>query len=190
MLASPGFAGYERDSISTTVTQIAASKDSSLGATAESVGNKWCNMAGGLPLFSNITSTSTGIEDEKEKEKGKEKNDDNQGVRLSGQDWVAASTPPPKIVVKGIEIIPSPGAVLVNIPGKLSSLLSPRDAITFNLEHFALLFIADMSQNDSSYRRQNSCENVKRFEEIAMEDPMAMAAALSLAGAGSLVIHR
>ena len=110
MLASPGFAGYERDSISTTVTQIAGSKDSSLGATAESVGNKWCNMAGGLPLFSNITSTSTSIEDEREKEKGKEKNDENQGVRLSGQDWVAASTPPPKIVEDKTKIYfhPSP----------------------------------------------------------------------------------
>ena len=63
-------------------------------------------------------------------------------------------------------------------------------SVSLNLEHLALLFIADMSQNDSSYRRQNSSDNVKRFEEIAMEDPMTMAAALSLAGAGSLVIHR
>ena len=191
------FVGYERDSIFSTISQIASSKGNSLGTVGEPLGIRWCNMAGGLSFLSTSTAAAAAaaaaavIPDSRKENKVNDNVDNgNHDVRLSGEDWVAASAPPPKIVIKGVEIVPSAGAVLVHTMGRLSSLLSPRDAVALNLEHFSLLFIADMSQNDSSYRRQNSTDNVKQLDEIAMESPLVMAAALSLAGAGSLVIHR
>ena len=80
--------------------------------------------------------------------------------------------------------------MLVYSPGRLSALLNPKDVVLLNLQHFALLFIADLGLNDLSLRRQTSSNNLKRAEEHSLESPMAYAALLSLAGVGSLVMHR
>jgi hypothetical protein len=45
-------------------------------------------------------------------------------------------------------------------------------------------------QNDASFRRQNSTDNVKLKDEIAMEQPVPTAMTLSLCGVGALVAHR
>ena len=111
-------------------------------------------------------------------------------VKLSGEDWVASCRPIVKAAAKGSDVSGLPGAVFVHTIGRFSALLSPRDAVTLNLTNIALLFIADLSLNDSSSRRQNSSDNVKRSDEIAMEQPWAVAGVLSLSGVGSLVIHR
>ena len=108
-------------------------------------------------------------------------------VSLALQDWIVAAER--KIVAAATAPPPSVG-ILSYAPGKFSALLNPRDASTMNLEAFALMFCADLMQNDSSFRRQNSSDNSKLKDELNLEVPLAMAATLSLCGAGSLVAHR
>jgi hypothetical protein len=108
---------------------------------------------------------------------------------LSLQDWIAACNKKPSVVGKGDTPLGG-GCILAYAPGRLSALLNPRDAVSLNMESLVLLFIADQSQNDSSYRRQNSSDNMKQYEEISLEQPLDIATLLSLAGVGSLVVHR
>ena len=58
-----------------------------------------------------------------------------------------------------------------------------------NLEDVNLLFCSDMGLNDSSFRRQNTMDNVKIGSEIDCENPLKMAGYASLAGTSSLVFN-
>ena len=109
-------------------------------------------------------------------------------VSLALQDWSVAAER--KTTVAAAAAPPPSVGVLSYAPGKFAALLNPRDVSTMNLEAFALMFCADMMQNDSSFRRQNSSDNSKLKDELNLEVPLAMAATLSLCGAGSLVAHR
>ena len=109
-------------------------------------------------------------------------------VSLALQDWTVAAERKTTVVTAAAP--PPSVGVFSYAPGKFSALLNPRDASTMNLEAFALMFCADLMQNDSSFRRQNSSDNSKLKDELNLEVPLAMAATLSLCGAGSLVAHR
>jgi hypothetical protein len=179
-------AGYERDSISTIINTLASTREA---PGIEPLGARWSSIVGGELLLNGI--------------KGAHVATPSLPLTLSVEDWVAASAPPSSSLSTisskaGSSASPkgdlssafSTAAVLVHCPGRLSSLLSPRDAVSLSLHHVGLLFIADMGLNDKSYRRQNSLDNLKRTDEICMEDPLALAAILSLSGVGSLVVHR
>lgn len=178
--------GYERDSISSVVRAVASTKE---GPGSEPLGARWSNIIGGELFLSGM--------------KGAPSAAPSLPLTLSVEDWVAASAPPssaPSAISSRAASASGPkgdlstsfpaAAVLVHCPGRLSSLLSPRDAVSLSLHHVGLLFIADMGLSDTSYRRQNSMDNLKTTDEICMEDPLALAAILSLSGVGSLVLHR
>lgn len=168
--------GYERDGIRNIVDRIAGStivpEGQSIRASFKgmvAVGGKWSHMVGGEAYLAAGEKVVP--------------------ANLSLQDWIAACNKKPSVVGKGDTPLGS-GCILAYAPGRLSALLNPRDVVSLNMESLALLFIADQSQNDSSYRRQNSSDNMKQYEEIALEQPLDVATLLSLAGVGSLVVHR
>jgi hypothetical protein len=150
--------------------------------TVEPMGSKWTSMVGGGPVLSKETGIMTS------------------SPSICLEDWViasahdapssCASSSSSSSNSSSSSSISAFGAVLVYSPGRISALLLPNDVVLLNLQHFALFFIADLGLNDASARRQNSSDNQKRAEEHSLESPMAYAALLSLAGVGSLVIHR
>ena len=146
--------------------------------TVEPMGSKWTSMVGGGPVLSKETGIMSS------------------SPSICLEDWVIASAhdAPSSASLSSSSSSSSSmsafGAALVYSPGRISALLRPKDVVLLNLQHFALFFIADLSSNDASARRQNSGDNLKRAEEHSLESPMAYAALLSLAGVGSLVIHR
>ena len=73
--------------------------------------------------------------------------------------------------------------------GRLGSLLPTSEIVVMNLEKVALLVCIDQGHNDASYRRQVSGDTLKRSEDVDAEAPLQLAAALSLAGTGSMVTH-
>lgn len=173
-----------KDQISGTSAGTGSGMIKSVKRSMEPLGAKWTRMVGGGQVLSNelessILSTSICLED-----------------------WVIASTQHSLSSTTSSSSSSSPsssssssspssyGAVLVYSPGRLSALLTPKDVVLLNLQQFALLFIADLGLNDSSSRRQNSSDNLKKAEEHCLVRPMAYAALLSLSGVGSLVIHR
>lgn len=179
-------AGYERDSISTVMCTLASTRE---GPGVEPLGARWSSIVGGELLLNGM--------------KGARITAPSLPLTLSVEDWVTASAPPssslPSFSTKAgsaaspkgdLSSVFSTAAVLVHCPGRLSSVLSPRDVVSLSLHNLGLLFVADMGLNDTSYRRQNSLDNLKRSEEICMEDPLALAAVLSLSGVGSLIVHR
>ena len=83
-----------------------------------------------------------------------------------------------------------PLGIYINSLGRLGSLISPRELSTLNYEkvHFAL--IADNSYNFTSFRRQESSDNLKEIHDIHCENPIKMVALLSLSGVNSIVSYR
>lgn len=164
-----------------TGTGIGTGKD--VKRTGEPMGSKWTSMVGGGPVLSKGTgimasSPSICLED---------------WVIASAHDALSSSFSSPSSSSSSASSSSATsafGAVLVYSPGRMSALLRPKDVVLLNLQQFALFFIADLGLNDASARRQNSSDNLKRAEEHSLESPMAYAALLSLAGVGSLVIHR
>lgn len=84
---------------------------------------------------------------------------------------------------------PKPSSWLVYVPGRFGSFLNPKNLAIMNLEDVNLLFCSDMGLNDSSFRRQNTMDNVKTGSEIDCENPLKMAGYASLAGTSSLVFN-
>eukprot|EP01041_Mallomonas_annulata_P001674 gene1674-3234_t len=72
-------------------------------------------------------------------------------------------------------------------PGRLGSLLNPRDLAVLNMSSISLVIIVDLSHNDASYRRQTSSDIQKRSKDIITEDASHLAALLSLTGVSSIV---
>lgn len=146
--------------------------------TVEPMGSKWTSMVGGGLVLSKEIGIMTS------------------SPSICLEDWVIASahdapsSSASSSSSSSSSSISTSGAVLVYSPGRISALLRPKDVVLLNLQHFAVFFIADLGLNDASARRQNSSDNFKRAEEHSLESPMAYAALLSLAGVGSLVIHR
>jgi hypothetical protein len=162
-----------------TTTGAGTGKD--VKRAVEPMGSKWTSMVGGGPVLSKETGIMTS------------------SPSICLEDWViasahdapsSASSSSSSSTSTSSSSISAFGAVLVYSPGRISALLRPKDVVLLNLQHFALFFIADLGLNDASARRQNSSDNLKRAEEQSLEGPLAYAALLSLAGVGSLVIHR
>lgn len=77
------------------------------------------------------------------------------------------------------------------LPGRLvGSLLTPRELVNLDCRRLALAFVADWTQTDSSYRRQQSIDSRKQPEELSAECPRNVAALLSLAGVGCVVVRQ
>ena len=70
-----------------------------------------------------------------------------------------------------------------------SSVLSPMEASSMNLQSLALLICLDMSHNDNSTRRQMSADVLKTKRQLISEQPLLYSAILSLSGVGSMVCH-
>lgn len=100
---------------------------------------------------------------------------------VSLQDWVTAAKHGSKA---------KPAAIFSYVPCKISCFLNPGELATFNFENVGFLFVADLGQNDSSYRRQNSMDNLKSLREVRLESPLRVLALASLAGVGTLVGSR
>lgn len=73
-------------------------------------------------------------------------------------------------------------AIFIHTPGRFGSILSPRELAVFDFEQVFLAVIIDQGHNSSSYRRQNSADNLKSPSDIASENPTQMACLLSLSG--------
>ena len=82
-----------------------------------------------------------------------------------------------------------PGVWYFYSPGRIGSVLSPRDLSVMNIETVACIICTDMSHNDTSFRRQNSTDNQKQRSEVLTEAPLQMSALASLSGCGSLIMH-
>lgn len=77
------------------------------------------------------------------------------------------------------------------LPGRLvGSLISPKELVNLNCQRMALAFVADWTQTDSSYRRQQSTDSRKRAEELELESPRCAVAVLSLTGVGCVVARQ
>ena len=73
-------------------------------------------------------------------------------------------------------------SLLVYIPGRLSSILNPRELAMYNFETISFMYLNNLGVNDSSYRRQNTADNMKDPTDLSLEDPVSYAALLSLSG--------
>jgi hypothetical protein len=76
-----------------------------------------------------------------------------------------------------------PRSVFVLTPGRLGGLISPRELSALDLSRVVLFAAVDQGYSDSSYRRQNTGDNVKTQSEILAEQSTRMSVLLSLAGA-------
>ena len=81
-------------------------------------------------------------------------------------------------------------ALFLYAPGRLGSMLNPRDLSVLSMEPMALIVVSDLGHNDVSYRRQSSSDNQKQQKEIILENPLRMNALLSLCGSSCVVSHR
>jgi len=78
-------------------------------------------------------------------------------------------------------------SVFVQTPGKLGGILSPRELGVLDLSRVVLFAAVDQGYNDSSYRRQNTGDNVKTQAEILSEQSSRMSVLLTLAGTRVIV---
>jgi len=101
------------------------------------------------------------------------------GAALSSYDWLSAAIPsaPSKKT-----------SFFAYTPGRLGSLLAPVDLACLDFQNVLLFVVSDQGFTDASFRRQNGFDNIKQPREIALENPLQMAALASLGGAGSLVL--
>jgi hypothetical protein len=106
---------------------------------------------------------------------------DRSGV-ASLQDWTLA-------VDLASQKSPQAVALLAYTLGRVGSLLSPAEIVAMNLERLSLFVSVDLGHSDSSYRRQNSVDVLKRPREIESEQPLVVAAVMALSGTGSQLIH-
>jgi len=70
-----------------------------------------------------------------------------------------------------------------------SSVLTPMEASSMNLQSLALLICLDMSHNDNSTRRQMSADVLKSKRQLLSEQPLLYSAVLSLSGIGCMLSH-
>ena len=73
--------------------------------------------------------------------------------------------------------------------GRFGGLLLPKDVSTVNLERLLFVACMDQSHNDTSYRRLNSTDVLKRPSEVKNEASLRMTAIMSLCGVGSMVVN-
>lgn len=83
----------------------------------------------------------------------------------------------------------SPKGLFVYTLGRFGSILSPKEISAMNLEGIALLATVDLAYNDTSYRRQNSIDVLKKVKDLENETPLVMAMILTLSGVGCYVQH-
>jgi hypothetical protein len=107
---------------------------------------------------------------------------DRSGV-ASLQDWTLA------VDLSSQKAPPQAVTLLAYSLGRVGSLLSPAEIVAMNLERLSLFVSVDLGHTDSSYRRQNSVDVLKRPREIESEQPLVVAAVMALSGTGSQLIH-
>ena len=122
------------------------------------------------------------------------------GGGVSVQDWIAASTAPKRMSAppgKGDKGAPAAApttaftrAVFAYAPGKVvGTLINPREIANLKMSDVGVLLIADLTQTDSSYRRQLTVDSRKGPEEISLENPLITSILFSLTGAGCVISH-
>lgn len=106
----------------------------------------------------------------------------------------SGAPPPPAPAAAGKEPPPAPVApptasLLAYTMGRLSGCLPPVELSSLDLRQLALLLCIDMSQNDTSSRRQMSADVLKTPRQIASEQPLMVSALASLSGVGAMLVH-
>lgn len=95
---------------------------------------------------------------------------------LSILDWIKIS-----------EIKDKPSGLFLHILGRLGSVLSPRELASLNYEMIAAAVVVDQGHTFTSFRRQESADNLKLSSDILCENSVNINALLSLSGVGTVI---